>query len=341
MIDVSGRRRRRLVLALVGCLAAVSSGLVVEGASGANTAPVAIVIDSITGQDLDELGDLPPGAAPLTFVEVDQTFTVDVSFEDSAGAEVPFNSDTVLEITGTSNNGTVVLAPSRVTVPKGNATFSLPTTIRVSANQVVLTVKPVAKQLAKTVAPGVSYLPTAVPVKDLRFDVAQDARIADGVSGFAQGIGGGENCVNATAEAPVCGVVILPRGAGAKVLLSVGACDTTGAYAPCFEGRKGPGGAVVQTLFAQPSVPYSETSPATLLVKCDKSLCGTGAIRGLTVNYSLSGNGALIDADPCPAKNTMAAPGVPCVDYVESNRDGSGDTLLHLLTDRDLRGGIG
>ena len=97
----------------------------------------------------------------------------------------------------------------------------------------------------------------------------------------------------------------------------------------------------MQTLFAQPSVPYSETSPATLVVKCDKSLCGTGAIQGLTVNYSLSGNGALIDAAPCPAKNTMAAPGVPCVDYVQSKRDGSGDTLLYLLTDRDLRGGIG
>ena len=153
-----------------------------------------LVIDSITGQDLTELGDLPPGAAPLTFVEVDQTFTVDVSFEDGSGAEVPFNSDTVLEITGTSNNGTVVLAPSRVTVPKGNATFSLPTSIGVSANQVVLTVKPVAKQLAKTVAPGVSYVPTAAPVKDLRFDVAQDARISDGVSGFEQGIGGGADC---------------------------------------------------------------------------------------------------------------------------------------------------
>ena len=127
-----------------------------------------------------------------------------------------FNSDTVLEITGTSNNGTVVLAPSRVTVPKGNATFSLPTSIGVSANQVVLTVKPVAKQLAKTVAPGVSYVPTAAPVKDLRFDVAQDARISDGVSGFEQGIGGGADCANATEQAPVCGVVVLPRGAGAE-----------------------------------------------------------------------------------------------------------------------------
>ena len=81
------------------------------------------------------------------------------------------------------------------------------------------------------------------------------------------------------------------------------------AYAPCYEGRKGPGGAVVQTLFAQPSVPYSETSPATLLVKCDKSLCGTGAIQGLTVNYSLSGNGALVAADAVPGQEHHGRPG--------------------------------
>jgi hypothetical protein len=37
----------------------------------------------------------------------------------------------------------------------------------------------------------------------------------------------------------------------------------------------------------------------------------------------------------------MATAGVPCVDYVQSKRDGSGDTHLFLLTDRDLRGGIG
>jgi hypothetical protein len=37
----------------------------------------------------------------------------------------------------------------------------------------------------------------------------------------------------------------------------------------------------------------------------------------------------------------MAAAGVPCVDYVQSKRDGSGDTHLYLLTDQDLRGGIG
>ena len=52
MIDVSGRRRRRrLVLALVGSLAAVASGLVGRGGPRVRTPhPVAIVVDSITGQ---------------------------------------------------------------------------------------------------------------------------------------------------------------------------------------------------------------------------------------------------------------------------------------------------
>ncbi len=188
MIDVSGGRRRRLVLALVGCLAAVSSGLVVEGASGANTAPVAIVIDSITGQDLDELGDLPTGAAPLTFVEVDQTFTVDVSFEDSAGAAVPFNSDTVLEITGTSNNGTVVLAPVAGDRAEGQRHVLPPDQHRASRR--TRWCSPSSRSPSSSRRPwppGVSYLPTAVPVKDLRFDVAQDARIADGVERLRAG----------------------------------------------------------------------------------------------------------------------------------------------------------
>jgi hypothetical protein len=342
MLDVS-TARRRLVLILVGCLAVVASSLAAGTASGANPAPVSISIDGIVGQDLAELGDLPPGAAPLVFARVDQTFLVDVSFYDSLGASAAFNSDVTLEITGTSNSGSAALAPSRVLVPKGNTSFSLPTSIGSAANQVVLTVKVVGKGAPKGVAPGVSYLPDADPAKDLRFDVVSDARIVNGDSGFVQGIGGDANCTDATQQSPVCGIVLLPDGAGAKVLLSVGACDPApdAPYAPCFVGKKGAGGAVVQTLFAQPTTPYSVDSPATLVVKCDKTLCGTGAISGLTVAYSLTGNGALVDAVACPAKGTMATAGVPCVDYVQSKRDGSGDTHLFLLTDRDLRGGIG
>ena len=64
-------------------------------------------------------------------------------------------------------------------------------------------------------------------------------------------------------------------------------------------------------------------------------------IRNRTVLWSLGGNAPLEAAEPCPAKNTMATAGTPCVDYVQSTRDGSGDTHLFLLTDQDIRTGIG
>jgi hypothetical protein len=336
------RSRRRLVLLLVPCLVAALGGVVTHSARAANSSPVAIVIEGITGETLSGLGELPPGAKPAIFVRTGQTFSVQVSFRDATGAIVPFNNDTKLAITGASNGGTAVLTPATVVVPKGNGTYSLETSISAAANRVVLTVA-VAGRKASAVAPGVSYLPDASPVKDLRFDVVSDARIAAGTTGFQQGIGGDANCASATSSAPVCAVVQLPRGAGADVLLSVGACDTSGGstYAPCFVGTKRTGGAVVQTLFAQPTTPYTTTSPATVVFKCDKSLCGTGSIQGLTVTWSLSASGDLQDALPCPAKNTMATEHTPCVDYVQSRRDGSGDTHLYLQTDGDLRGGIG
>jgi len=332
--------RRRLVLLLVACLAAALGGLFTSSARAANTAPVAIVVDGITGESLTglDLGTLPSGAAPSAFVRAGGDFSIQVSFHDAAGALAAFNSDTTLAITGTTNGGAAALSPATVVVPRGNATYDLHTSITAAANQVVLTVA-VAGKKASTVAAGVSYVPN---VKDLRFDVVSAARTESGGAGFQQGIGGDQNCTNATSSAPVCAIVVLPQGAGPNVLLSEGACDTaTGStYAPCFTGPRKTGGAVLQTLFAQPGTPYSTTSPATVIFKCDKTLCGNGQIQGLTVAWSLSGNGALTDALPCPAKNTMAQAHTPCVDYVQSKRDGAGDTHLYLLTDGDLRGGI-
>ena len=339
--------RRSLALLLVACVVAALGGLVTSSARAvnstpANAAPVAIVIDSITGETLGGLGSLPPGAQPSIFVRAGHTFSVQVSFHDATGAIVPFKQNTTLKITGTTNSGAAVLTPATVVVPSGNDTYLLETSITGAANRVVLTVA-VDSRKPSSVTPGVSYEPDENPAKDLRFDVVSDARTAPGVAGFQQGIGGDANCTTATSSAPVCAIVLLPRGAGADVLLSLGACDTSGGstYAPCFVGASRTGGAVVQTLFAQPTTPYTTTSPATVVVKCDKSLCGTGAIQGLTVTWSLSASGDLQDALPCPAKNTMATENTPCVDYVQSKRDGSGDTHLYLLTDGDLRGGIG
>jgi hypothetical protein len=337
---IAAPSRRRLGVLLVACLVTALGGLFASSARAVSPAPVAIVIDGVTGESLADLdlGTLPPGAAPTAFVRAGGTFSIEVSFHDTTGALAAFNNDTTLAISGTSNNGTPAFTPATVVVPKGAETYSLQTSIAHAANQVVLTVA-VAGKKPSTVAAGDSYVPD---VKDFRFDVVADARTESGDTGFQEGVGGDQNCTIATSSAPVCAVVVLPQGAGPHVLLSVGACDpsTSSTYAPCFEGPRKTGGAVLQTLFAQPATPYSPTSPATVIFKCDKTLCGNGAIQNLTVAWSLSGNSPLTDALPCPAKNTMAAAHTPCVDYVQSKRDGSGDTHLYLLTDGDLRGGI-
>jgi hypothetical protein len=119
-------------------------------------------------------------------------------------------------------------------------------------------------------------------------------------------------------------------------VLSIGACDAS--YAACGSAK----GAVVQALANLSDPRYSKTAPATLVVKCDKSLCGTGAIQKVHLNFTLSGNGTLDQAAlACPAKNTIGPDQIACVDYVQSKRDGSGDTHLYLLFAQDMRTSVG
>jgi hypothetical protein len=332
MSSTTARSRRPLVLSLlIGVVAALGGAVgAFAPAGGASLpTPTSMVITEISS--VDPPGGLPDGAAPNTLVVAGGTLTVHVVFSDG-GAPAAFKSDTELKITSTGGTLTTTTGVAAAGQPSADIT----TSIKAPVNQVGLTL---------TVSKGPSKgLSTGTPDPALLFDVLSDLRFEDSVAGFQQGIGGGSNCAIATPGSPVCAIVMLPNGSSSsQVLLSLGLCDTDpgSTYAPCHVGPKGPGGAVVQTLFGQASVPYTVDSPATVVVKCDKSLCGTGPIQALTVIYSLGGNSPLTAAGECPAKGTMATAGVPCVDYVQSKRDGSGDTHLYLLTDRDLRGGIG
>jgi len=320
--------RRRLAIVLAASLAAVLGGLVTIGnASATPGTPTSMAITAVSSGFAAPAGT-PSGAVPTVLAKAGAPITIHVAFFIGA-TPASFNQDTSLKIT--TNVGT--LSPSTGVAPAGQTYADLTTSPTTAVNNVRLTV---------TVSSGKAKGLTTSAPDSLVFDVLTDIKSNSSAgTGFTDGIGGDTGCTSATATNPVCGIVLLPKGAGAGVLLSIGACDTAGTYAPCFVNGKKTGGAVVQTLFGQPAQPYTTTSPAVLIIKCDKTLCGTGAIQGLTVSYSLLGNGALTDALPCPGKNTMASPGVPCVDYVQSKRDGSGDTLLYLLTDQDMRGSVG
>jgi hypothetical protein len=323
MFIIRAPRRGRLVVAILMCLAAAFGGLVTTSATAAAPAPVVIVIDGVTSAVTPPAGT-PGGAVPTVLVEAGGTFTIHVSFYDASGAPASFNNDTTLAIT--SNRG--ALTPSTGVALKGRTTATLDTSLATAANQVALTVRVAGGRLANDVSPGTSSASQL-------FDVLAELRFENSTTNFEQGIGGDGNCTSATRNDPVCGIVILPNGAAsAQVLLSRGACDAD--YAGC----RSPNGSVVQTLFADGGR-YSMTSPATLLIKCDKVLCGGGSIQSVEVNFSHGGNDALGVAPPCPAKATIGATQDVCVDYVQSKRDGAGDSHLYLLFTHDLRGGIG
>jgi hypothetical protein len=322
-------RRRGLVLVLLGCLVVALGGLVTTTASAVNpNLPTSMVITGITSAYTPPAG-LDPGSAPGVLVKTGEPITVRVEFFIGS-TPASFSSNTNLKISSTVGT----LSSSTGVAPGGQTYALLTTSVTPVVNRVGLTVT-VANGPAKGLSTGA---PTDVSTFDVLADIDTTSNLTLG-DPFTDGIGGDAGCSNATTAAPVCAIVVLPRGAGPSVLLSVGACDTTGTYARCYEGTKKTGGAIVQALFAQPSEPYSTTSPATVIVRCDKVLCGTGRIQDLTVAYSLFGDGPLTDALPCPAKGTMADAGVPCLDYVQSKRDGSGDTHLYLNTDRDIRVG--
>jgi hypothetical protein len=148
-------------------------------------------------------------------------------------------------------------------------------------------------------------------------------------------------CVAPTLEVPICSQLLLPNGANnalggrSDVVLSIGSCDGLG---PCRTA----GGitALVATGAVNVEGLYDNTAPATLVIACDKVLCGGTGVPKLPVIYSLDNDGALNQTAPeCPRKGVIGPNQKVCVDYVSSMRS-DGDLYTHLLFKDDLRGSM-
>jgi hypothetical protein len=146
-------------------------------------------------------------------------------------------------------------------------------------------------------------------------------------------------CAVPTVEVPICGQLLLPNGANnelggrSDVVLSIGSCDGLG---PCRTA----GGitALVATGDVNVEGLYDNTAPATLVIACDKVLCGGTGVPKLPVIYSLDNDGALNQTAPeCPRKGVIGPNQKVCVDYVSSMRSDS-DLYVHLLFKDDVRG---
>jgi hypothetical protein len=119
--------------------------------------------------------------------------------------------------------------------------------------------------------------------------------------------------------------------------MSVGSCESLGPNStnPC----RAAGGttALLVTLFA--NLEHSQDDPhSTMILSCDKDLCGQTGVPKLPVFFTLENTGPLNDmaAPACTRKGVLDEGLKACVDYVSSMRS-DGDLYLFVLFNLDAR----
>jgi hypothetical protein len=136
-----------------------------------------------------------------------------------------------------------------------------------------------------------------------------------------------------TSVEPTCGH-FLTTGAEGPAVMSVGSCEGLGSNntTPCRTA----GGitALVVTLTAN----IAEDPHSTMILACDKVLCGQTGVPKLPVFFTLENTGPLNDvaAPECTRKGVLNAGQKACVDYVSSMRS-DGDLYLFVLFNLDAR----
>ena len=324
-------RRPRWALVLLSALAVVAAAVLpVAGAFAdrpGGTSPVATP-DNITMTLQGGLVLPKASGSPDLLISQSDTFTAVVTFR-AGTTPVPYSEQTSTDVRITRPDGTPGGTQVGIaTVPAGQSSGTVSGLQLNAANGVILTAKAVDRKAA-TLKEG-----TVGP-----FDVVTTAKsVTQSEDRTLLVNAAGSSACTATPSTPTCVDVLLPKGTGSDVFFSTGPCsDGVG----CATDTR----TVLQVL-ADLGSRYSATVTATLIFRCDKTLCGGGSIRShpLLVNldppYPPGGSGprALLEASPaCGSKGVMDGPKGHCVDYVQSRRDGAGDTYLYLLITRDAR----
>jgi hypothetical protein len=318
--------RTAVAVALGGLLAVL---LPTAGATAA-PAPVAtrIVVTSL-GTDGVTVPDT--GGAPDAYIVKGARFTMSLCFV-GPGAGVTDYTHSGTPVTCTAANGALPLSYNKdvvlsltttglhagswnVTVPKGTSQAAFSGTFTAAVNDTSIDISNDARKADELVTGSTGG-----------FDVliASATAQASGLTGIGGG-GGKDTACTATPEEQVCADLLLPTGVATGVgLLSLGVCD-----ALCSSQ-------LVQVLIGLSG--GINANPATLIVKCDKTLCGGGAIRDVPLYVTLGADESPGAAAPaCPSKGTVGSDQKFCVDYVQSTRDNAGDTILYLLFMQDAK----
>ena len=307
-----GAGRRPRLTALLAAIGLVIAGLVAAGPSFAAQpiAPTSIAVEVST--DLG-VGEYAPPVLAKAGDDIDVLLTL-----EPAGAT--FTKNTALDLSVEGGTGTGTLTPSRVVFPKGTTSYAFTVTYSVAESGLRLKVSPAPTNGPATGLQQDNYSNT--------FDIQKSLLLAKaGSPALASGFGA-DACGQDSPE-PLCGIAYLPNGiTSEQAALAIAECT---ADLGCTEGSQ------VVSFLAGLGV-YSHTDPATLVLRCDKTLCAGGGVNSYTVKGAKLASDPLEPVPACAVKGEVQEGEPFCIDYRQSHRDNAGDLLLYWLVTDDLRG---
>ena len=321
--------RRVPLLAALQVLFLLAAAGAFAGSAGAAPRPTATQIGDVfvTGQAV------PVGAPgnPDVLVVAGTPFSVEVVFTDADGKPLPasYNKDTTVTLSVVDadpdhpSDGSVSFVSGDSLIVPAGAASSGPVSFTLTAGNRV--------KLHAAVTDGSRDAKALLTSHSFDFDVvvsATEVTSPDVTALSTTGDTSGEPCV-VTESDPYCADLYLPSGSVSGALLSLGLCDSF--Y--CGSSDR----PLLQFLADLDPALYGSERPATVVYRCDKSVCGQGGIPSFPVFASLSPTGALALAEACETKGVVNAGASFCVDYKQSTRDNAGDLYLVVLFGMDGR----
>jgi hypothetical protein len=248
-----------------------------------------------------------------------KAFNVAVRVLDNDGQPTTVNQATTIVLEEVSGPGVLGGTTTAVIPRNGSGETISGATYSQFANGVVLRVRATS---------GVNLAPDEVTVDFALTAVGANANRGDelDLDDANCGVGGAP-----TSDEPNCGQ-LLTAGADGLVVMSVGSCEGIG---NCRE--VGNTTALVVTLSAD-IVPLPNNPHSTMILSCDKDLCGGSGVPKIDVFYTFNNDGDLLP-DPaldCPAKDVLGPGQEICVDRVQSTRS-AGDLYTYILFAHDMR----
>ena len=271
--------------------------------------PAVLTIDSVTDES---------GAGVLT---KNSPFDVVVTARDGYGNPTAYTGTVSLTSSGGAGNSLGQLAGTTSVTFSGQATaVAVGTTYTGYGNGVTLTAS------ASPLTPGTSSIDVAL------FATAQNS--APGQNTTVNNAA----CTDATPQVPTCSTLILPNGANGKITLSQGACNP---FLTCLTGSQNQALLVdAKANLTDPATGkplYTRNSPATVQLRCDKTLCGGGGTNSFPIAFEPTGSGTFQIAPACPSKGRIGANQTFCQDFTQNHRDNAGDLVAYVLFLDDLK----